>query len=92
MFMKTQKENSANIQPSWPRAWSIIYTYNYIIIVSLISASPLLQLYYTDNLIQSKQKDYYHDCYHNLSNKIIRYLGLSFHFSDVEEISGVLFR
>ena len=25
--IKTQKENSANIQPSWPRAWSIIYTY-----------------------------------------------------------------
>ena len=27
-FIKTQKENLANIQPSWPRAWSIIYTYN----------------------------------------------------------------
>ena len=26
--IKTQKENSANIQPSWPRAWSIIYTYD----------------------------------------------------------------
>ena len=25
--IKTQKENSANIQPSWPRTWSIIYTY-----------------------------------------------------------------
>ena len=25
--IKTQKENSANIQASWPRAWSIIYTY-----------------------------------------------------------------
>ena len=25
--IKTQKENSANIQPSWPRAWSIIYTW-----------------------------------------------------------------
>ena len=25
--IKTQKGNSANIQPSWPRAWSIIYTY-----------------------------------------------------------------
>ena len=25
--IKTQKENSANIQPSWPCAWSIIYTY-----------------------------------------------------------------
>ena len=27
MELETQKENSANIQPSWPRAWSIIYTY-----------------------------------------------------------------
>ena len=27
--IKTQKENSANIQPSWPCAWSIIYTYYY---------------------------------------------------------------
>ena len=26
--IKTQKENSATIQPSWPRAWTIIYTYN----------------------------------------------------------------
>ena len=25
--IKTQKENSTNIQPSWPRTWSIIYTY-----------------------------------------------------------------
>ena len=25
--IKTQKGNSANIQPSWPRAWSMIYTY-----------------------------------------------------------------
>ena len=25
--IKTWKENSANIQPSWPRGWSIIYTY-----------------------------------------------------------------
>ena len=25
--IKTQKENSANIQPSWPRAWSIRYAF-----------------------------------------------------------------
>ena len=25
--IKMEKENSANIQPSWPRAWSIIHTY-----------------------------------------------------------------
>ena len=25
--IKTQKENSANIQPSWPRAWPVIYAY-----------------------------------------------------------------
>ena len=26
--IKTQKENLVNIQPSWPSAWSIIYTYS----------------------------------------------------------------
>ena len=25
--IKTQKENSTNIQPSWPRTWPVIYTY-----------------------------------------------------------------
>ena len=29
--IKTQKENEANIQPSWPRAWSIIYTYCHLL-------------------------------------------------------------
>ena len=33
--IKTQKQNSANIQPSWPGAWSIIYTY-------LPGAAPLI--------------------------------------------------
>ena len=37
--IKTQKENSANIQPSWPRAWSIIYTY--------CSQSQTLEMHYT---------------------------------------------
>ena len=38
--IKTQKENSANIQPSWPRTWSIIYTYH--------STSALMQILHFD--------------------------------------------
>ena len=44
--IKTQKENSANIQPSWPRAWSIIYTYRRVPWFRFSSSSVYSLLFY----------------------------------------------
>ena len=35
--INTQKKNLANIQPSWPLAWSITHTYNHLFISLIVS-------------------------------------------------------